>query len=350
MLGEATAIRVEDKIAMIRVTLAFDEIEIGDRVERFGALPPRVKTDGTPAQAALKRQSSPSFGSILGSKYDKIAIAEGDFVFIDQGAAQGVQKGDQFFILEDARTAHHPDTSVPMPVPRQTIGSLTILDVQDRTSTALVTESVREFEAGTLVQRAAPDAVPTAKLAKFSDADALTVLIPPCLEETRQAIHTAQAAGATPDDLAEARNTLAYATATFEQAQTLLNQGKRDEALQLLATVRTDCLTAQQLARHASGFSDPVADENYTIQPGDTLWDIAALPTVYRNPHLWPLLYRANRKGIDDPDLLHPQQVLRVPRQSSHKEANTAAHRAQTRCPWRLGDGPDLYILEGRRP
>src|SRR5690606_9507652 len=139
------------------------------------------------------------------------------------------------------------------------------------------------------------DAEPTGQLAKLSDTDALTVLIPPCLEEARQAIRTAQAAGAKPEELAEARNMLAYATATLEQAQALLDQGKRDEALQRLATVRADCMTAQQLAQHATGFSAPVADENYTIRPGDTLWDIAALPTIYRNPHLWPLLYKANR-------------------------------------------------------
>ena len=350
MLGEATVTRVEDKTAMIRVTLAFDEIEIGDRVERSGALPPPVKMDNAPAKAALRQKSLQSFGSILGAKYDKIAIAEGDFVFIDQGVKHGVQKGDQFFILEDARTAHHPDTSVAMPVPRQTIGSLTVLDVQDRTSTAFVTESVREFEAGALIQHASQGSGPTAQLASLSDADALTVLIPPCLEETRQAIRAAQAEGAEADDLAEARDTLAYATATFEQAQSLLDQGKREEALQLLETVRADCLTAQQLAKQTTGFSAPVVDETYTIQPGDTLWDIAALPRIYRDPYLWPLLYQANRTSIHDPDLIYPQQVLRVPRQSTQEEKNAAAHRARTRGPWRLGDGPDVYILEGRRP
>jgi Flagellar assembly protein T, C-terminal domain len=161
MLGEAAVTRVDDKTAMIRVTLTFDEIEIGDRVERFGALPPPVKTDSTPTKAVFKHRSSRSLGTILGSKYDKIAIAEGDFVFIDQGAKHGVQKGDQFLILENERTAHHPDTSVALPVPRQTIGSLTVLEVQDRTSTALVTESVREFEAGTWVQHASQGDVPT---------------------------------------------------------------------------------------------------------------------------------------------------------------------------------------------
>jgi hypothetical protein len=38
-----------------------------------------------------------------------------------------------------------------------------------------------------------------------------------------------------------------------------------------------------------------------------------------------------------------------VPRDYSGEAANTAAHRARHRGPWRLGDGPDTYILHGIR-
>ena len=62
------------------------------------------------------------------------------------------------------------------------------------------------------------------------------------------------------------------------------------------------------------------------------------------------MLYQANRNRINDPDLIYPQQELTVPRGYSSEAANTAMHRARTRGPWRLGDGPDMYILEGIEP
>jgi nucleoid-associated protein YgaU len=49
----------------------------------------------------------------------------------------------------------------------------------------------------------------------------------------------------------------------------------------------------------------------HVVQPGETLWQIAA--QVAGDPHLWPHLYRANRDQIVDPSRLHPGQVLSIP-------------------------------------
>ncbi|MFQ5626314.1 MAG: LysM peptidoglycan-binding domain-containing protein [Methyloligellaceae bacterium] len=65
---------------------------------------------------------------------------------------------------------------------------------------------------------------------------------------------------------------------------------------------------------------------------------------------MWPMLYRANRDQIRDPDLIFPKQIFAIPRGYSREEADMAIHRARKRGPWRLGDGPDVYILEGVRP
>ena len=58
----------------------------------------------------------------------------------------------------------------------------------------------------------------------------------------------------------------------------------------------------------------------YTVEPGDTLWDIAAthLAPTLRAPariqHYWQQIYRANRPTIGgDPDLIHPGTRLDVP-------------------------------------
>ena len=53
------------------------------------------------------------------------------------------------------------------------------------------------------------------------------------------------------------------------------------------------------------------AERVHVVQPGETLWQIAA--EVAGDPHLWPRLYRANRDQIVDPSRLYPGQVLTIP-------------------------------------
>ncbi len=53
------------------------------------------------------------------------------------------------------------------------------------------------------------------------------------------------------------------------------------------------------------------ADQIHVVQPGETLWQIAA--ALSGNPHRWPELYRANRDQIKDPSLLYPGQRLATP-------------------------------------
>lgn len=56
----------------------------------------------------------------------------------------------------------------------------------------------------------------------------------------------------------------------------------------------------------------PAAAWAYTIQPGDTLWAIAA--RFYGRARAWPGLYQVNRREIKNPNLIFPGQVLKVPR------------------------------------
>lgn len=63
---------------------------------------------------------------------------------------------------------------------------------------------------------------------------------------------------------------------------------------------------------------------SHTVKRGETLPSIAALPEVYDDPCLWPLLYRANRDQIKDPKRIWPGQVLRIPRNVSREEISEA--------------------------
>jgi hypothetical protein len=64
---------------------------------------------------------------------------------------------------------------------------------------------------------------------------------------------------------------------------------------------------------------------------GDTLWRIAAKDSVYRNPLWWPLIYRANRAQIPDPDNLEVGQTLTVELNPDDASVNAAVKFAQRR-------------------
>jgi uncharacterized YkwD family protein len=50
------------------------------------------------------------------------------------------------------------------------------------------------------------------------------------------------------------------------------------------------------------------AVDQYTVQPGDSLWKIAQKYKIG-----WPEIWQANRSKIADPDLIYPGQVLTIP-------------------------------------
>jgi nucleoid-associated protein YgaU len=47
---------------------------------------------------------------------------------------------------------------------------------------------------------------------------------------------------------------------------------------------------------------------NYIVVKGDTLWGIAGSNSGYNDYFQWPLIFRANRDQITDPDLIYPKQ------------------------------------------
>jgi len=77
----------------------------------------------------------------------------------------------------------------------------------------------------------------------------------------------------------------------------------------------------------------------HTVQNGECLWTISESSDIYDDPFQWPLIYKANRGQIKDPDLIYADQELDIPRDSSQSEIDDAVHEAKTRGPWSLWDG-----------
>jgi LysM repeat protein len=62
----------------------------------------------------------------------------------------------------------------------------------------------------------------------------------------------------------------------------------------------------------SSSESQPASQEKtYTVASGDSLSKIAK--KVYGDAKQWKRIFEANRDQIENPDLIHPGQVLRIP-------------------------------------
>lgn len=52
---------------------------------------------------------------------------------------------------------------------------------------------------------------------------------------------------------------------------------------------------------------------SYNVVKGDCLWNIAKKKEHYGNGFAWPVIYKANREKIKNPDLIYPDQQFSIP-------------------------------------
>ena len=68
----------------------------------------------------------------------------------------------------------------------------------------------------------------------------------------------------------------------------------------------------------------PAPSEHYTVAAKDTLWDIAGKSSIYSDNFQWPLIFKANRDEIRDPDLIYPKQDFKIEKGLSSEETSHA--------------------------
>jgi hypothetical protein len=81
-----------------------------------------------------------------------------------------------------------------------------------------------------------------------------------------------------------------------------------------------------------------MGEDSYTVVRGDNLWNISGKSSTYGDPYQWPLIYKANRSQIKDPDLIFPGQTFDIDRNASASEIDAAISHARTRGAWSVGD------------
>ena len=75
--------------------------------------------------------------------------------------------------------------------------------------------------------------------------------------------------------------------------------------------------------------------KKYVVREGDTLWGISSMGRIYEDPFQWPLVYKANRDQIEDPDLIYPDQELDIREDYSSSEINDAVQKAKDTPPYK---------------
>ena len=103
------------------------------------------------------------------------------------------------------------------------------------------------------------------------------------------------------------------------------------EKEQALAEEKENCAKRLAEAQVPKPAVAPVASEvdYHKVKKGECLWEIAE--AIYGDPFQWPLIFRANRDKIRNPDLIHPQQQLKIPRDVTQEEIDNAIKEASER-------------------
>ena len=73
---------------------------------------------------------------------------------------------------------------------------------------------------------------------------------------------------------------------------------------------------------------------SYIIQPGDSLWRVSGDPAVFGDSFRWPLLFKANRDQIIDPDLIEPAQDLTWKHYYARPDVEDAISKAKDTPPY----------------
>jgi hypothetical protein len=68
---------------------------------------------------------------------------------------------------------------------------------------------------------------------------------------------------------------------------------------------------------------------SYVVKKGDSLWKISGKEDVMGDSFRWPLLFKANRDQIQDPDLIDPKLDLTYDKQYSEEQVSDAVKKAK---------------------
>ncbi len=67
---------------------------------------------------------------------------------------------------------------------------------------------------------------------------------------------------------------------------------------------------------------------SYTVVKGNCLWWISEFKQIYNDPFMWPLIYKANKDKIKNPNLIYPGQNFTIARTFALDDVKAARVKA----------------------
>jgi hypothetical protein len=78
----------------------------------------------------------------------------------------------------------------------------------------------------------------------------------------------------------------------------------------------------------------------YVVRKGDTLWAISHQSGIYSDSFEWPLIFKTNRDGIQDPDEIEVGEVLTIQQDPSADQVKRARQLASDTPPFKPHAAP----------
>lgn len=147
ILGVIEITELDNEFSYARVVKAYGSIETG-----FMLMPYKKFEDQTSAFSETDKSIE---GYIVATKWDRIGISDGDFVYIDKGWEDEVRPGDHFEVyripVADDK-AWYKFGFGKKPLIPFVMGELKIIDTQKKTATAIVVKSRIDMEIGNSIR------------------------------------------------------------------------------------------------------------------------------------------------------------------------------------------------------
>ncbi len=138
-LGTLKLTDMEEKSSRALITKSDLEITVGDEL-----LPYQDKHREVSLKAATKQLD----GCIIDSRLGNILIGLYDVVYLDLGAAHGLEVGNLLYVVRDVQPNEDVVTRDVGNLPKELIGAVVVVETAEKTSTALVVKSVEEINVG----------------------------------------------------------------------------------------------------------------------------------------------------------------------------------------------------------
>lgn len=138
-VGTVEILSINDTVATARIIDAKREVHRTNLLVPF--MPPLI-------EVALKESTQPADGVIISSMEGKIGIGQHDVVYIDLGAAQGIEPGNLLYVSRERVPSDFIVNKAEVKLPDVLLGAIVILETTETTASGLVIKATEALVHG----------------------------------------------------------------------------------------------------------------------------------------------------------------------------------------------------------